>query len=91
MDGTWKSTDTWGGLGAGMLKIASVHERIPADVRKMAAKVEADIASGKFHPFTGPLNKQDGKPFLKAGEKASDGLLAGMNFYVQGVEGSLPK
>ena len=91
MDGTWKSTDTWGGLGAGMLKIASVHERIPADVRKQAAKVEADIASGKFHPFTGPLNKQDGKPFLKAGEKASDGLLAGMNFYVQGVEGSLPK
>lgn len=91
MDGTWKSTDTWGGIGTGMLNIASVHDRIPADVRNQAEKVRADIASGKFHPFTGPLNKQDGTQFLKAGEKASDGLLAGMNFYVQGVEGSLPK
>ncbi len=91
MDGTWKSTDTWGGIGTGMLKVASVHDRIPADVRKQAAKVQADIASGKFHPFTGPLNKQDGTQFLKAGEKIGDGALNGMNFYVQGIEGSLPK
>ncbi len=91
MDGTWKSTDTWGGLGAGMLNIAKMNARVPADVQKMAAKAQADIASGKFHPFTGPLNKQDGKPFLKAGEKIADGALSGMNFYVQGIEGSLPK
>ena len=91
MAGTWKSTDTWGGLGAGMLNIAKMNARVPADVQKMAAKAQADIASGKFHPFTGPLNKQDGKPFLKAGEKIGDGALSGMNFYVQGVEGSLPK
>jgi len=28
---------------------------------------------------------------VKAGEKADDGLLAGMNFYVQGLDGSIPK
>jgi basic membrane protein A len=27
---------------------------------------------------------------LKAGETADDGTLLGMNFYVEGIEGSLP-
>ena len=57
----------------------------------MAVKARDNIAAGKLHPFTGPINKQDGSPWLKAGQTASDGELAGMNFYVQGVEGSLPK
>ena len=41
--------------------------------------------------FTGPINKQDGSPWLKSGQTAPDGDLLGMNFYVEGVEGSLPK
>lgn len=91
MDGTWKSTDTWGGIGSGMLNIAPLNARVPDDVKKMAMKVRDDIASGKMHPFTGPLKKQDGSMFLKDGEKISDKALSGMNFYVQGIDGSLPK
>ena len=52
---------------------------------------KAGIAKGTIHPFTGPINKQDGSARLKAGEKASDKDLSSMNFYVEGVEGSLPK
>jgi len=91
MDGTWKSQDTWDGIGPGMVGIAKFSDRIPADVRAMAGKARDDIAAGKLFPFTGPINKQDGSVWLKAGEKASDGDLAGMGFYVEGVEGSLPK
>ena len=91
MDGTWKSQDTWDGIGPGMVDIAPFSKSIPNDVRAMAAKARDNIAAGKLHPFTGPINKQDGSPWLKAGQTASDGELAGMNFYVQGVEGSLPK
>ena len=91
MNGTWKSTNTWGGIGAGMLNIAKLNARIPADVKAMAAKAQAAIASGKLHPFTGPLKKQDGSVFLKAGEKVSDKALNRMNFYVQGIDGPLPK
>ena len=50
-----------------------------------------DIVAGKRHSFTGPINKQDGSPWLKAGETASDKDMASMNFYVEGVEGALPK
>ena len=91
MDGSWKSIDTWGGIKSGMLEFATWHPKIPADVVKLAEAARDSIAAGKLHPFTGPLNKQDGSPFLKAGETIADKDLAGMNFYVQGIDGSLPK
>lgn len=91
MDGTWKSSDTWGGLNSGMLTFAPMNKNLPADVVAEAEKTIASISSGAFHPFTGPVNKQDGSVFLKAGEVADDGVLSTMNFYVEGVDGSLPK
>jgi simple sugar transport system substrate-binding protein len=91
MDGTWKSTDVWGGLKNGMLTMAPYSDKIPADVVELAKATEEKIKSGEFHPFTGPLNKQDGTQFLKEGEVISDKDLLGMNFYVEGIEGSLPK
>ncbi|MGZ0187704.1 MAG: BMP family ABC transporter substrate-binding protein [Alphaproteobacteria bacterium] len=91
MDGTWKSQDTWDGFKPGMVVMAKLSDAIPADVQAMANQARVDITDGKRHSFTGPINKQDGTPWLKAGETASDGDLASMNFYVEGVEGSLPK
>ncbi|MGF1619777.1 MAG: BMP family ABC transporter substrate-binding protein [Rhodomicrobiaceae bacterium] len=91
MDGTWSSTDVWGGLNDGMLKMAPYSDKIPADVVELAKATEEKIKSGEFHPFTGPLNKQDGTQFLKEGEVISDKDLLSMNFYVEGIEGSLPK
>ena len=61
------------------------------DVVKLAETARDEIAAGKRHPFTGPIAKQDGTPWLKAGETATDKDLSSMNFYVQGMEGSLPK
>jgi basic membrane protein A len=37
------------------------------------------------------LKKQDGSDWLAAGETADDGTLAGMNFYVEGIEGDIPQ
>ncbi len=91
MEGVWASKDTWDGFAPGMVDLAPFSKKIPADVREMAAKARADITSGKMHVFTGPINKQDGSVWLKAGQTAPDGDLAGMNFYVEGIEGSLPK
>ena len=91
MDGTWKSQDTWDGFKPGMVVMAKLSDAIPADVQALANQARADITDGKRHSFTGPINKQDGTPWLKAGETASDDDLASMNFYVEGIEGSLPK
>ncbi|HBZ45230.1 MAG TPA: BMP family ABC transporter substrate-binding protein, partial [Maritimibacter sp.] len=42
------------------------------------------------HPFTGPINKQDGSVWLEEGETADDATLAGMDFYVEGIAGEIP-
>ncbi|MBB4007983.1 BMP family ABC transporter substrate-binding protein [Allorhizobium taibaishanense] len=89
-DGTWKSEQSWDGLKDGILTMAP-YTNMPDDVKKLAEETEAKIKSGEIHPFTGPLNKQDGTPWLKAGEKADDKTLLGMNFYVEGVDDKLPK
>ncbi len=90
MDGTWESTDTWHGIGDGMVGIAPFSDKIPADVQAMAQAATDALAAGTLHPFTGPINKQDGSVWLADGEIADDGTLAGLNFYVEGIDGELP-
>jgi simple sugar transport system substrate-binding protein len=91
LDGTWKSGDTWDGMREGTVVMAPWSKKMPPDVVKLAEDARNAIAAGKLHPFTGPIKKQDGSVWLKEGEKASDKDLLSMNFYVEGVEGSLPK
>jgi len=90
MDGTWESTDTWDGIGPGMVEMGEMSDVIPAEVRAEAEALAASMADGSYHPFTGPLNKQDGSAWLAEGETADDGTLAGMNFYVEGITGDVP-
>ena len=91
MDGTWKSMDTWDGIKPGMVEMADYNPGLPADVIALAKSVAKDISDGKIHPFTGPIKDQSGKVVIEAGKTADDGMLAGMNFYVEGVVGSIPK
>ncbi len=91
MDGTWESTNTWDGIGPGMVGIGEITDKVPAEVKAEAEALAASIAAGEYHPFTGPLKKQDGSDWLAEGETADDGTLAGMNFYVEGLEGEIPQ
>ena len=90
LDGTWKSEDTWDGMGPGMVAMAP-YTNLPDDVVAMAKETEARITSGEFHPFTGPIRKQDGTMAIGEGEVLDDGTLLGMNWYVQGVDDELPQ
>jgi basic membrane protein A len=90
MDGTWESKATWSGIGDGEVVIGEISDAVPAEVKAQALALRDAIAKGEYHPFTGPLNKQDGTPWLAAGEVADDGTLAGMNFFVEGIESEIP-
>ncbi len=91
LDGTWESTDTWGGLSTDMLSIAPFSDRIPLRIQEQAADAVARIRSGRLHPFTGPIRKQDGTGWLAAGETASDSDLLTMGFFVEGITGIIPR
>jgi basic membrane protein A and related proteins len=91
LNGTWESQDVWGGFNTGMVQLSDYNKNLPADVVALAKSIHQGIGDGKIHPFTGPIKDQSGKVVIEAGKTADDGMLAGMNFYVEGVVGSIPK
>ncbi|WP_108859237.1 BMP family ABC transporter substrate-binding protein [Ruegeria sp. Alg231-54] len=91
MDGSWETVNTWDGIKEGMVEIGEISDAVPADIKEEALAMKAAMAAGEYHPFTGPIKKQDGSDWLAEGETADDGTLAGMNFYVKGLEGEIPQ
>jgi basic membrane protein A and related proteins len=89
--GTWKPTSVWGGLKEGMIKLSPINPAVPKDVADQVATAEKDIIAGKLHPFQGPLKDNTGKERVPAGKTMSDDEMQKMDFYVAGVQGSLPK
>lgn len=89
-NGTWEQVDIWDGLAEGHVVMAP-YTNMPDEVAAKARETEEAIRSGAMEPFTGPINKQDGTPWLAEGQKATDAELLGMNFYIEGMEGSLPQ
>jgi simple sugar transport system substrate-binding protein len=90
MEGTWEQSDTWEGMPEGMVLIGEMTEAIPEEVRASATALMESMQAGTYHPFTGPINRQDGTAWLAEGEIADDGTLAGMDFYVEGLTGEIP-
>ena len=91
LDGSWKSEGVWLGIGDGEVEIGEITEAVPAEVKAEAEALKAKIASGEYHPFTGPLKKQDGSDWLAEGQTATDEELSQMNFYVEGITAEIPK
>jgi basic membrane protein A and related proteins len=64
---------------------------MPDDVKAMAEKAVADIKAGKQNGFTCPIKKQDGSEVAcEGGTMLSDGQIAGMNYFVEGITDKLP-
>jgi simple sugar transport system substrate-binding protein len=91
LDGSWKSEDVWGGLSDNALDLAPYNKAVPKHVRAVVDHAKSLIAQGKLHPFAGPINDQSGKQMMPAGKAMTDGEMLGMKWYVEGVQGKLPK
>ena len=89
LDGTWASQDSWDGLAKGAVEIGEITG-VPDEVKAEAEAMRDAITAGTYHPFTGPINKQDGTVWLADGQVATDADFAGMNFYVEGITGDIP-
>ena len=74
IDGTWKSSDTWGGMDTGMVKMAS-YSNMPLSLANIAEELEAKITSGEIDPF---------------GFQFSTVELLGMSEYLPGIDAIKP-
>ncbi|WP_439122343.1 BMP family ABC transporter substrate-binding protein [Marivita sp.] len=90
MDGSYEQIDSWAGMPEGEVVIGEMNDAIPADVQAEAQAMIDAITAGEYHPFTGPMNKQDGSAWLAEGETADDGTLLGMDFYIEGITSEIP-
>jgi len=92
VDGTWSSTDTWHGMAEGMVVMSPYNAKLmSADLIQEAINMEIAIKDGTLHPFAGPIYNQAGELVVPEGQNADDGMLAGMGFYVQGIDDELPQ
>ncbi len=88
--GTWSTGQTWWGVKEGAIDLVSLSDKVPAETKAKVAEIKAGLSAGTFSIWKGPLADQSGKTVLEAGAVADDSFLLGINFYVKGVEGTLP-
>lgn len=91
LDGSWKSEAYWGHMSDGIVDIAPVSDLAPAEAKQKAEEVKQKIIRGEFDVFQGPIKDQSGKERVPAGKKMSDEELLSFDWFVQGVEGTIPK
>jgi simple sugar transport system substrate-binding protein len=95
MSGSWKPEWLW--LGPDWKDLnnpdtSSVGfvpgDGLEASARKQLDAFVRDLGSGKLNLFKGPLNYQDGRPFVKAGETAGDKQIWYMEQLLSGMTGA---
>ncbi len=92
LNGTWTGNrQTRWGLKEGMVAIAPFNAAIPADVVKEVNAKKQALIDGTLDPFKGPLKDNTGKVRVAAGAKMSTPDYMSINWYVDGIDGQLPK
>jgi basic membrane protein A len=88
-DGDWSSEQIWYGLDKGVVDIASISDKVPADIRSLVALRKDAIADRTLRIFEGPIRDSDGDIRVPSGQVLSDADLLTMDYYVLGVEGGV--
>ena len=91
LDGTWKAGETHWGIKEGIVVLSPLNPAVPADVAKLFDDRKKAIVDGSLVPFAGPLKDNEGKERIAAGSSMPLPDLLAINWYVEGVEGSIPK
>ncbi len=87
--GRWAPKPVWGGMKDGLVQISALNPALPAEVKAGLAQRQQAMLAGKLLPFAAPLVDNNGRSRLASGA-LDDAAIAGMDWLVQGVTGSLP-
>jgi basic membrane lipoprotein Med (substrate-binding protein (PBP1-ABC) superfamily) len=90
-DNSWKPVNLRYGSKDGYAILSPFGKSVPPSVQAQALKVVKAIHDGKLEVFPSGLKDRDGKLRLAANQKANSAWLDSMDFFVSGVEGTLPK
>lgn len=88
-NGTWKSEKIWWGLKEGLVELSPMSSLVPEDVQKLVAEKKDEIIAGSLNVFSGELKDNKGNVVVEAGKTMTDDEMLGMNFLVEGVQGTI--
>jgi basic membrane protein A len=89
LDGKFVSQAYWGGSAEGIVYLSEISPKVPADFQaKVQAKAE-ELKKGTFDVFWGKLTDNTGAVLQNDGEKMSDDKMLTMDWFVDGVIGSV--
>ena len=92
MAGTWTGGQQIAdGLKEHMVVLTPLNKSIPPDVAKLFEDRKHAIMDGKLLLFAGPLKDNTGVTKVAAGTALTHEELKAINWYVEGVDGSVPK
>ncbi len=89
-DKTWHGNSYTSGMEGGYIKLSPFGPAVPLALQKEALSVAAKIKAGQLVIYKGPLKDREGRERLTSGQTAGPKWLAEIDFFVPGVEGSLP-
>jgi basic membrane protein A len=92
MAGTWTGgRQTANGIKENMVVLMPLNKSVPAPVAALFEQKKHEIADGKLVLFAGPLKDNGGAPKVAAGAAMTHDQLKAIDWFVEGVEGSIPK
>lgn len=93
LDGTWRSEQVWGGVGAGFIRVEGFGRKVPESVQKEVNARQAEMAAGKLPVFAAskgkPVRDNAGKVVIAPGQALTDAQILEMNWLAEGVQGRL--
>lgn len=91
LNGTWATgPNSWWGVKEGAIDMVSIADDVPAEIKAKIDEVRSGLKAGTLQIWKGPVVSNDGKELLADGVVADDAFLAGVNFYIKGVDGKVP-
>lgn len=92
LDGTWTGNrHTRWGIKEGMVVMAPLNPAIPPEAVKVVEDKKAAIVAGTLNPFAGPIKDNTGKEMVAANAAMPPATFNSLNWYVEGIDGSVPK
>ena len=92
LEGTWSGDrQTRSGLKEGVVVLTPLNAAVPADVARQFESAKQAIGAGTLLPFAGPIRDSRGALRIGAGTSISLDDSMAIDWYVAGVDGSVPK
>lgn len=90
-NGTWKPEQAWWSMKDGIVGLSDYGRAVGAKTRKLVDSEKQKILDGEWDVFCGPIKGQDGKLLIPEGKQLSDAEMLSMSWFVEGVDGKIPR